>query len=368
MAPNYRAAVYRMLECCNSHTVPFSYITNAILIPEMQKFNQDQSSLLWPVFRSCVKLIENYSFNCDSVESFDMSVNFLSFVLFQPKMNIICKFLAAIAFRSLLSWSRIPQNHMHSVMAKISAQLCAAVSQIFAAMYSSHEPLDDDLTETTLLQLLPLQGDLIEHVSQQDAGPVSVAIVRGFVTLWKEDVPNIVQIEIVRALKGVVKSAHKLVPDLDASLAFIPLLKNLMYEAVKRNITDCYSLMATIVKRSKPAEELRAFVLELVNVVPTTVLLDDVNLTYCLSCILSLEEKLSASQASFMFCKKVVSIVTVVASPPDVALLVFLVQMHALFKTRMNVMIIENQQQKSYFANYLSRCETSSLHQYVNMI
>jgi hypothetical protein len=98
-----RAAYYSLLECVP--VKPF-VLVESILHFEIKAWNKDHSLLLWPVFRSCCKLIESCAFSCVEMRQFDVSFEFLVFVLSERAMNVVCRVHAALAMRgALCSWA-----------------------------------------------------------------------------------------------------------------------------------------------------------------------------------------------------------------------------------------------------------------------
>ncbi len=176
MAPPIRAAYYTLLE--SIPVKPFPLI-ESILVREGQSWNRNQALILWPVFRSCCKLVESASFAVTDARQFDVCFNFLVFVVSDAAMNVICKVHAALALRrlffvstlsllcqffllcSLVEWQRVSDsNHVASRLTSSSQGLCMAVVDLFRACYDNDQTLEDDLAENILLQLLPLQAEV----------------------------------------------------------------------------------------------------------------------------------------------------------------------------------------------------------------
>ena len=348
-----RAAIYEMHAACASLTTPFSMVA-AVLQREAAAWSQSSNrGVLWAIMRACVRLVESFALSINTVEDYRTAISFLDFVLSAGNtMSIIPKVHACLALRSLVEWHRVPREQARAVLGSVN--ICQGVTQVFSQLYSAG-PLEEDLTETTLLSLLPLQVEMLEHVPVDRRPAVARSLLEGYKNLWwQEGLPPLVKIELLHSLGEIVKQVSESV---DPGQALLPLIGDVISEGMSSTalMSDTLLLFSLVVLRSKPTDSLRAAALSLLAIPGPTTLLDDVHSSMGLMALFEIESQLgSPSQDCFIFMKKIASVVSEVVSVmsnPFVEVVVIIVKFHALFKARLGIKIVDLN--RSWFFNFL---------------
>ncbi len=362
--PHARAAVYSALESCQDKPFP---LVEGILARERGGYRSDSAATNWPVFRACCKLVESCAFQICTAAQFDASLQFLLFVLTEQHMSVIAKVHACVSLRALVEWQRVePGRHVQERMAACSARICFGISELFRACYAdvAEQPMEDDLgeichvscllfffplnlfslAEGLLLQLLPLQAELMTRVAPSEVQAVCFNILNGVASLWSQDLPQLVQIQLLRTVDDVF-STFFFLADKSVSPQFLPSLRDLLSDASRRSGTasEALTVLSTLALRSiGDRSDARRLAVALLSShwTPAT-LLEEVSLPRVLEALLACEKSCEPAQDVFFFAKRLAAL-AVVAKEPPVAALVYCARMHALYLARLRVAVIDN--------------------------
>ena len=262
-------------------------------------------------------------------------------------------FLSLQALRCIVEWHRCPVEQARAILSGLN--ICQGVTNLFSKLYSQG-PLDDDLTESTLLSILPLQVQQLEHVAKAARAPVGQELLKMFNFLWTLDtMPLLARVEILHSIVSVITE----LAEVDAAQHILPLIAPLLESAVNSSnlMSDAIVVLSTVALRSQPTDALRSQLIRFFAM--NKEFLADINCSVGLMALLEVESKLAPSEDVFKLVKHFASeIQNVVGSDyehaPYLATVVVLVRFHGLFKQRTGSLVLFPPWAYNYLQEYRS--------------
>ncbi len=106
-----------------------------------------------------------------------------------------------------------------------------------------------------LLQLLPLQAEMMTRVAPQEVVAVCLNILNGVASLWSHDVPELVRVQLLRTLEETLATFFSLLEDASPAVPahpFLPSLRELLSDATRRHGTasEALNVLALLALRS----------------------------------------------------------------------------------------------------------------------
>jgi hypothetical protein len=109
-----------------------------------------------------------------------------------------------------------------------------------------------------LLQLLPLQAEMVARVERSEMTGATLNILSGAVSLWGHDVPELVRVQLLRTAHETLTAFFFLAEEEKKNLetsAFLPPLRDVLSDATRRpgTASEALNVLATLALRS-PAD------------------------------------------------------------------------------------------------------------------
>lgn len=347
-----RAAAYSMLALCKvTMLIRLNELADRILVPEAQKCESGEEEDGWVAVTACIELLDAYTSECKTMQQLQFSLMYLSRLACRNDKNggwLVARVHALMALRTLLEWSKVePREDALREVVKYASGLCRATCEVFAALFKSDA--DDDLAQSTMLGLLPLQVNLLQHVPPEHVEPVAKALLQSLVTLWQHlsSPCMMLRTEILHSVSSVCSKVHKQIRSADVcNLFFQPFLAPLAKAAASISpflASEGLSLVSHAVLMSQPSAQLRSFLLSIAPPSPDAIMNDPSFGTFLdalVHCERSLQD--NPSQELFHFSKRVVQAIAADSEPPSMCVSTFVLCMHKLFMSRVNAAVLDD--------------------------